>query len=361
MDLTLLTSPSTNKPWLNIFANSVTANSVTASGVQNFTGDVDMKQDLRVAGYFNSAGLSPGAILISSGTQTIAIPAGTGGENITYNPLLDKVTISGLTGTNTAFETINGATYAQLTTPFSNPFIEYSPQLNIYACIDGNGTAVYTSVNASSGAGNYTLRPSVTTPFNSFFLKWIPFFGRFYTSSSDTARQVYSSTDGITWATQASTRLPYNFAFSAKLATLVAVGDGGTQYTKDGVTWLPGSTAAKMSDVVWCDLYDCFVAIPRAAPLGIIWRSVDGINWTSTVTGFTTNIRSLVWSDDLTLFIAAGDSDVMWISQDGFNWKRVQLVTSALASYGAIYIPRWGMYISSGIGLFVRVSPKLFT
>lgn len=363
MDLPILTSPTTNKPWLNIYANSVTANTLTAVTslvVPSLTvsGNMEVKKDLLVDGYSASTQMNGGFLAMSSNTQTVAVPAATGGSQLTFNTTLNKLTCSGIAGVATCFDTTNGSTLAALATPVASLVIEYSPDLNIYTAIDQGGTAVYTSTNAT--AGSFVLQAPAPSAFAANQVTWISYFGRFYSCSADAANRVYQSTDGITWSKQASTRDIFGVSYSPLLQRLVAVGAGGPQYTDDGKTWIVGTTAQAMSAVCWSDYWKCWVASPRNAPFTSVYRSVDGINWTSSVgfPGFAGNLRSITWIQDYMLFVVAGDNDVLWISQNGLTFRQVQVVTAPMASYGQIYIPKWSLWFSSGIGGFVRVSPK---
>ena len=364
MDLPILTSPTTNKPWLNIYANSVTANTLTAVTslvVPSLTvsGNEEIKGDLLVRGVAGSSNYNGGLLAMSSNTQTVATAGGSASQ-LTFNPTLNKLTCSGVAGAGLCFDTINGSTLVALVTPVANLGIEYSPNLNIYTAIDVQGTAVYTSATAT--AGSFVLQAPAASAFEVFSIKWISQFSRFYTGAADVANRVYQSTDGITWTKQVSTRIPYDFAYSPLLSRLVSVGNNGPQYTDDGKTWIVGNTAQAMSSVCWSDYWKCFVASPRGAPLTNIYRSVDGINWTSTTgfPGFAGNLRSITWNQDFMIFTATGDNDVLFVSQEGLLFKQVQVVATAMASYVSKWIDKWGLFFSAGIGGFVRVSPKRF-
>lgn len=338
MDLPLLSRQGV-KPNLDIYVNSVTAASITSGGV-------------------SSSAYNPGMVLLGSGTQTVALAATVGGGNISYSAVQDKVIVSGVTG-GICGSSVNGSTWLSLTTGVSNATIHYSPDLALWVAIDGSGTAISTSPTAVDAT--WTSRTASGTAFLINRIFWSSYFGRFYTGSSNATQRIIQSQDGITWSTQISSRDMYDIAFSPTLNRLVCVGNLGPQYSDDGKTWVACVQTNAMSDVTWSSHWKCFVALPRNAPLGIIWRSVDGVTWTSTVTSFTTNLRAIIWIPELTCFVCTGDNDVNWISADGFTWRKLMVTVTALASYGNLFISQWGMYISSGIGQFVRVSPKLYT
>jgi len=358
MDLRILTSPTILKPDVNLYANSVTAGTITAVNTFNVA-DLEVKGDLLVDGSFSSSSINVGNVLLSSGTQAVVLPVGTGGGTPSFNTVLDKLIFSGLVGANTAASTVDGATWLQLTTPFANPSIQYSPSLNIYTGIDNSGTDVYLSPTAVDLS--WVAQAPSGTAFATSYLEWVPFFGRFYANSADLARRIISSTDGSVWATQVSARDSLSIAFSPLLSRLVAVGSVGPQYTDDGKTWFPSASTVSMSHVCWSPFWKCYVATPRGAPLDKIYKSVDGINWTNTVgfPGYTDDLRTIVWSEEMMVFVAAGDVDAQFISQDGLLWRQSQLVPAG-DKYGNTYISKWGMYAASGIGGFVRESAKLF-
>jgi hypothetical protein len=339
MDLPLLSRPTIFKPGMDIYVNSVTSGAITSGSVSS--------------GAFNS-----GMVLLGSGTQTLALAASVGGGNLSYSAVQDKVIISGITGGICA-SSVNGSTWLSLTTGVSNAIIQYSPELALWVALDSSGTAISTSPTAVDAT--WTVRTASGTAFSAGRIFWSSYFGRFYTGSSNTVQRIIQSSDGITWSTQASTRDMYNMAFSPTLNRLVCVGNSGPQYSDDGKTWTACVQTNPMGDVAWSSHWKAFVAIPRGSPLNIIWRSVDGVTWTSTATSFANNQRALIWIPELTCFVSAGDSDVQWISPDGYTWRKLMVTVTTLASYGNIWIPQWGQYISSGIGGFIRTSPKIFT
>ncbi len=359
MDLRILTAPTILKPDVNLYANSVTAGTITAVNTLNVT-NLEVKGDLLVDGSFQSAGINAGNILLSGSTQNVALPAGTNGGTLAFNNTLNKLITSGVSGANTAASTLDGSTWTQLTTPFANPAIAYSPSLNVYTGLDGSGNAVYTSPTAVNGS--WTIRPVAPAAFDISNIFWSSFFGRFYTNSSNAVARVSSSLDGITYTNAASSRDAIQFAFSPLLSRLVAVGGLGPQYSDDGKVWTPSpSSVVPMSSVCWSDFWKCFVAIPRTGVLTNVWRSTDGITWTSTTgfPGFGGNLRSIVWIEELMVFVVCGDSDVQFISQDGLLFQQNQN-TPGGAKYGNTYVSRWGMYVATGIGQDARVSPKLY-
>lgn len=350
MDLPLFTRSGT-KPGLDIYVNSVNAKTFSV------TESAEIKGNLNILGSIASTNLSPGQILFASGTQSIALTGTQGGGNIVYNPTFDRLILSGVTG-QPASSSSNGSTFTVLTTGVTNSLIGYSPTLAIYTCINSSGTAISTSDSGLDGS--WVVRAVAPSAFSASRIFCSTYFGRFYTGAADVARSIFSSTDGITYATQASARDMSGMAFSPTLNRLVCVGSLGPQYTDNGTTWIPCTQTNAMSDVCWSPEWKCFVATPKNAPLNIIWRSTNGIIWISSPNSTFVNMRAICWCPDLMCFVISGDNDVHFVSQDGYTWRKIQVTVSGLSAYVNTYIAQWGMFIAAGIGSFVRVSPKVF-
>jgi hypothetical protein len=299
-------------------------------------------------------------VTMATTTSIVALPAGTNGGQIDYDAKIDRVLISGVAGVNTAASSSDGVTFVQLTTPFSNPLITSASDLGYYSGIDNSGNAVYTSPTGFDGS--WVIHPVAPFTFDAFECVRILQFGRFYSSTADIANRIATSTDGITWTTQAAAHLPNSFVYSPLLKRLVVTSSTGGMYTDDGKTWIEALTQIPMNGLCWSDYWQCFLATDQGAHKDRLYKSVDGSTWT-TLTAFPGNanaLRAITWIQDLMCYVVTGDTDPLYISQDGSNWKRVYLLASGGDMYANAYIPQWGMYISCGISGNIRVTPKLF-
>lgn len=341
MNLDLLTdgTPDT-KPWANLQLNSINANTSNTK--------------------YGATATNPswnGALAVVPTVTVGAVVAGVGGSLITYSPTRDEVIQSGLSGANTAGLTTAGVAWTQIVTPMSNPSIMWSPTLSLYSAVDGSGTAVYTSVDGVTYVIGTPFAPGFSI-YSGFI--WSTVFSKFINSSGDALNKICDSSDGKVYTSRASTRLVQGFAESVKLGRVVAVGDAGAQYTDDGKTWTPCAQVFSASAVAWSDTYSCFVTVPRNGTRRECWRSSDGITWTVTnAFGGGVNIRTIVWSQDMGLFIAGGDTAYLAFSIDGLTWRRAN-VAGAYASYGGTYIQPWGQYMLIGIGAFFVTNGKRF-
>lgn len=337
MNVDLLTNGvAGEKPWLNIVCNSCNTLYTPVGLVPSWNGA------LGALPYDNFG---------------YATPAGTGGGNITYSPVLNEVLISGLVGVNTSAFTLDGYTWTQiLTSPTNNPMLVWSPVLNYYGYIQVSGTGIYTSVDHVV----YVAGTPAPGAFNGADFIWSTLFSKFYADTTDPAHRIYSSPDGKVYTALNSDREVNSFAESPELKILVAVGANGPQYTTDGINWIDSSATFSASGVCWSDSNKIFVTVPAGGTRTECWRSSDGINWTVTYpfSGLN-NIRTILWAQDIGLFISAGDNAYIAFSFDGLVWRRGQS-TGAYASYGGLYVYPWGQYFLSGIGLIVATGGRYF-
>jgi hypothetical protein len=101
---------------------------------------------------------------------------------------------------------------------------------------------------------------------------------------------------------------------------LAAVGEDGVIKTSaDGIAWTgrKSGTTEKIKSVIWSN--DRFVAVGE----GIILTSYDGEEWHGVS---SVSLNSIVFADNR--YIAVGKFGAVRISDDGYNWKSVDINTS---------------------------------
>ena len=321
------------------------------------------------SGYIGSTGVTGptgtnalaelGLFLITANTYQTG-STGSPAAQLSWSPAEGILIGSGATTATIGTLTKDGITYNTLAHvsnfPFTTPNIEWSPTLALWSAIQGDGTGVATSTNATgwtqqTGVSGTTFLNSGTV----IILKWSNTFSRFYVGSQSTGTSaVYSSTDGITYTLQTSNRTALSFDESSTM--IVAVGDNGPQYSTDGVTWQNGNIATGMASVAYSSTLGLWAATPRAN-IGNIYTSTDGINWTTTANA-TNSFRCISWSPDLQIFIIAGDNGLE-ASTNGISYQKLY-VPGITAKYGVLYINEWGMLIAVGNSNQILYSPKRF-
>jgi hypothetical protein len=153
-----------------------------------------------------------------------------------------------------------------------------------------------------------------------------------------------SDDHGVTWTERASTRNTALNAVTWSGSLFVAVGSlfGSTNSycvtSPDGITWTerviqyPGSPTAQagdLMDVAWSDDLGLFCAVglmPFGSPTVTkgIFTSPDGITWTDRTHPKGSDLYTITWAKDDSLFIALGNTDgtdaYIITSPDGINW-----------------------------------------
>lgn len=153
-------------------------------------------------------------------------------------------------------------------------------------------------------------------------------FGKFHAVSNTNGR-IYSTTDGSTWTSVASSASSLRcITFGA--GRLVAGGSGGALTTStDGLTWTPVSSGVSAFIIGLDYVNGRFFASGTG---GTILTSTDGLQWTATNTnGNTANIQNVAYGNGLYVAPAQGGSTTtgraILTSTDGVNWT--QRITGA--------------------------------
>lgn len=358
------------KPWMKMVFNSVTTDALAANSftIQNLSvgGNLTVAGNEKVQGYAGSLAENVGSVLFSTANGISAMPAGTGAANITYDSINDQVVVSGLAGINTAAYTNDGGvTWTQPVVPAGNPSAAFSPQLGYYSVIDGgSGNKIYTSPTFATGT--FTSRPDFSGNFTGD-LEWFPNLGsgKFVASTANVGSTIATSPDGVTYTSIPSSRQVEDFAYSPDLGVFATVGVNGPMYsTDDAKTFINSLQTYDMGAVCWSSYWGMFVATPRTLNLTSIYVSMDGIVWSQITNAFPASIgamRDIVYVDSMMLFVAVGDNENVWFSQNGILWKRVTVQAPGPYSwYFVRYIDAWGELMIVGNQAFARVTPKRF-
>ena len=133
--------------------------------------------------------------------------------------------------------------------------------------------------------------------------------------------RIFTSTDGISWTRRTSgvDKQLYDIAYGNGLFVVVGV-DGTLLTSPDGITWTTRTIPNVYHYYGVAYSGSVFVAVSS----NCIIYSYDGITWTaeeSSNFGFS-NVKYLN-----NRFLAGGDLGRIGISEDGFNWQRINLET----------------------------------
>jgi len=142
---------------------------------------------------------------------------------------------------------------------------------------------------------------------------------------------IYRSSDGITWTAHNSgvTGTWLDVIWSPELSLFVAIG-GGVIYnvmtSPDGITWTNRNISSSLSpnSICWSKTNNMFVAASQSNGTQNIMTSSNGITWTKRTTSDSTrDYQRVIWSESLSLFIAAAQKDLI-----SGNYRNTAIMTS---------------------------------
>ena len=192
--------------------------------------------------------------------------------------------------------------------------------------ITWNQTYQFTSVVLNGVAG-------INVPnFNGFIAVGT---GPDYTTIPTTDKSiVLRSLDGITWTdvTPSGSVETLN-AVESSINTIVVLGNNGTIFTTiNGSNWVDVSTGTdELTDVVYSTDLALFVAVGDSGAL--LTSDDDGATWTSGTSGTTENLNSVIWNSDLSEFVATGDNNIIIKSVDGTTWTSTNIFVTEPTVY----------------------------
>ena len=140
--------------------------------------------------------------------------------------------------------------------------------------------------------------------------------GGFY--AVDYYERVYRSPDGLTWTTVYDTTGISNLADLVWTGSeIVAVGEGVTARSTDGVNWTSSGGASNLSAVAWTGSQ--IVAVGYS---GAVMRSTNGTAWTKSTIAGTPDLYDVVWTGSQ--LIAVGKLGKIFTSPTGQTWTERQ-------------------------------------
>ena len=193
---------------------------------------------------------------------------------------------------------------------------------NIIFSVSGNSMRIAADTSTNSITSTHRIYQNISGD-----ISWAAVNGH-YGLAKDAYPRLNSVSSGAkavsTW-TRRTTDIATDFqsiCWSPKLMRFVAVGDGRSIYSLNGINW-PGLFTGGgdlYREVCWSHELEIFVAV-CAIGSNNISRSSTGTGW-STVTANTTGLVGVCWSAELGIFVAVGDSGTrVRTSKDGITWS----------------------------------------
>ena len=299
-------------------------------------------------------------------------PADNNWTSICWSPKLSLFVAVASSGTgNRVMTSINGINWTSRTSAADNNWTSvcWSPSLKLFVAVSSSGTdnRVMTSVDGIT----WTSRTSAANN-NWTSVCWSNTLSLFVVvASSGTGNRIMTSSDGITWTsrTSAADNNWTSVCWGINANIFVAVASSGTNrlmISSDGINWITQNILNNdWNDIIWCQELNIFAVVSLAGNYNHIAYSSDSINWhycnnsvynglscidwSPTLSSFSilsawassninpgtllsnwnnqilnstigNSFKYITWIDDLSMFIAAGDSGLMFRSYNGENW-----------------------------------------
>ena len=219
-----------------------------------------------------------------------------------------------------------------------------STSLNSVAYLNGTYVAVGDNIVTSSDALTWVERYRYTNLLlNGVSAISIPNFNGFVAVGygpdysvipTITKSVVLRSLDGITWTDSTPTGSMETFnAVISSTTSIVILGENGTIFTSiNASNWVDVSTGTDLLiDATYSNSLSLFVAVGNTGV--ILTSNDDGATWSTSTSGTTENLNSVIWNDDLSEFIVTGDNNVILHSADGTTWTSTNVFVTEPTVY----------------------------
>ena len=140
---------------------------------------------------------------------------------------------------------------------------------------------------------------------------------------ADISSAVAISSDGKNWITNSNNLKIRGVAYSAELNLFIGVGTG-IKTSSDAINWTAQESGASynLRKVIYSKTVGLFVAVGNS---GKIVTSSDGINWTEQASGTSKTLNGICYSEIANRFIVVGNDGLILTSSDGINWSTVDI------------------------------------
>lgn len=314
--LTGLTATNTQVP-LQVTAGG----RIIAQGLQGATGPAGPAGPAGLSG-----GLSSAALYWSRQSWTTRVITVVNWTSVIWHPVSYLYVAVASTGTNRAATSPDGITWTNRVHGVSSTSTyaaqAYSPSLNRIVAVGSDGSLMYSTDGITWTAG------TAISASNYLSVAWSPSLNLFAAPASNGTGSMMTSPDGITWASQTLPTLTNPqfrcICWSAELGLFVALTytDGQGVISSNGTTWtaVTLSSAANWTSVVWAQDLGLFVAVAEGGATARCITSPDGVSWTDRTVPASA-WRSLAWAREAGLLTAVGPNGTDIVSRDGINWE----------------------------------------
>ena len=205
--------------------------------------------------------------------------------------------------------------------------VAWSPDLRLFCAVANGGTGPHFIMTSPDGI-TWTGRDGATSAGWNRII-WNAALGLFMINGND----MQTSPDGINWTLGTGDTLDANAIACNDDGRSIALGFGGigdnVSFSDDGLAWTHATPISHDGWIraCWSSELGIFAAISdgRGGPTSQWATSPDGETWTVGTIPGTTEMRSIIWSRTLQMFLAVGAQEDGFImsSTDGQTWVQV--------------------------------------
>jgi hypothetical protein len=295
-------------------------------------------------------------------------------NSICWSPQLSKAVAVSTSGTNRVMNISDLGTSglkseSRLSAVESNTWLSvcWSPTLSLFVAVSNSGTS---RVMTSGDGCIWTARTSSVESNQWRSVCWSPQLSLFVAVSASGSNRVMTSVDGITWTARTSaveSNAWVSVAWSSKFSMFVAIAESGANRvmaSMNGITWssIKSSGESNGWSCICSSNNQSLLAAVSSSGVNRITNlkeisyipvsystSITSINRITAPLDTTNQWCSMVWSQDLGLFVAlsfAGTDRVM-TSGDGLNWTvRPSPSTAAKEWVGACWSDKLKIFVA---------------
>jgi alpha-tubulin suppressor-like RCC1 family protein len=203
-----------------------------------------------------------------------------------------------------------GINWISRTGSAANNWISVTWGNNLFVAIAQSATSELNSIMTSPDGINWTSRSSISNS-QWWKVKWVQFLNRFIAIGTTTSTRLISSPDGINWSILLHTEDNNwkDFAFSSNLIVAISdatISNGNPIMTSsDGITWTAHpSPLNSLFSIIWADDLQLFIAMSNSNNPSSYMYSNNGKNWIIGYTKINQPFISISWSSSLEKFVA---------------------------------------------------------
>jgi len=274
--------------------------------------------------------------------------------SVCWSPQVSLFVAVGGLSTLTAMTSPNGNTWTGRNVGVSNlTSVCWSPELNLFAAIPSSAQFIGLSANGIS----WTVITAPASIYGTWkAIVWSSELSLFLILEAN--GKIALSSNGTTWtlaATLPTSEAWQTLCWSPDRSLFVAVAGSRIGTSPDGLNWtIRTGVAGNWSSICWANGLGLFVAVSNGGTPAVM-TSPDGVTWTGR-TGITAPWFGLCWAQEQGLCVAVNANGHVMTSLDGINWTARTGVANEFWR-SVVWSPQLSKFVAVSSGSVVMTSP----